>query len=329
MSLMSVLANQSRTLRATEKSTVSAVSAAAMFVTLSGWTSAALLSRIRVASTAAVTNPTITILSDAAGYRAAITADKSKFILAQRTATVSALTYFEIDFDEAYVEDALRAGCLYVMISAGSAFTTGTVFTVTAEGRAQQPSTRTDSDRTGVRLDKSFRVLRTDGATNLTSDITKGLLNNSDPYTIGGANESLRLDFLSATSDVVYVGSVDPITALAFILPDVSKQAATNGLTLDYWNGTAWTTATFLDNTSDGQTSPSTMSYSGTVAIPAISAWRKSQLSIDPMKIMADSIDAGTSYAMGSFVNPSRYWLRIKMASQSAPLKVVSLRPLY
>ena len=321
MSQYAGIVNPKKALRETVATTATAASASEIYVTIP-WPAFSTVERIVVASTQSFSNMVIEALTDAAAYRAAAGSAKPTYVTGRVVQAGSATTWY--DFTSNFqTEDAQRAGYLYLRISLSSGtFTTGAVLTVTAEGFARLPVSINDMDRPAWKKDPQFKVLRFTTGAAVAEDLTAETGYNLQPLQIGQGPT-----VLASTSDTLYIGSDQTFDALEFIIYSGAQPAA-SVFNFAYWNG-SWSSFTPLDNTSDGQGTPSRFSYSGTIGLPSLSGWTPRQIDEDPLKIMMDQIIAGTRQPMGMAFNPDRYWIRVVPATITGTLKFSAIRTLY
>ena len=144
-------------------------------------------------------------------------------------------------------------------------------------------------------------------------DVTQPLTNR------GGENAS-QASF-SDGNDYIYVGSSEKINHWDFNLTTPSTINTT--LTMEYWNGTTWSSSntSLVDNTSTGNSD--TMKFSGLVEVKGTwqTAWIPTILEgtsprpLDPLTTLHNSINAGTMRMALTPPNPPRYWVRFKVGS--------------
>jgi len=322
MSLYSALSNQNTTVVVTANTTACDGASTAFYLTLGSWPNFSQVDRILLmSSTGTLGNPTIEILNNGAAYRADTT--KKERIL-DSASGVAASGKAVIEFNGNFIEDELRTNCLHLRISFGAAPAAGVTFNVRVEGKRLQTIKVDDAGDTGFKADRTARILRQPTSGNAI-DITTELLQNGNPYGIGGNSNSLSHIALVSDSEFLYVGSAKTFKGV-MVNPHTSwSQPAGVTLTAQYWNGTTWTALTVQNNTSDGQAAESTFSYPGTINWTAPAAWRRTQISTDPLKVLMDDIIAGNAYPL-AVTNPDRYWVRFAMTGSSAPFRAVSLR---
>ena len=326
MSIVSALDNSNRTLRLTEVSASTASGASHIYVTIPMWPPFATLTRIFVSANNTYSNLTAAVLTDGAAFRAGTAAPIGS---PQATATDSASGVANSVFSMggAYVEDAQRVGYLYVMLSTTGAFTTGTVFTVTAEGHAALAETRAANETAQGIYDPSWRVLYLPSGASSAQDRTLPAMRNGNPFVQGPTDASESFLALSAPGDTLYIGSSRRFTRFNVLCPKYAHQPSGAVLTAQVWDGNTWATGTILDNTSDGATAPSSFSYSGVMSLVTPTAWALTDVVTDPLYILQQGVYAGTQPPT-ICTNPRRYWLSLRLSSVSPALKLVGLQPL-
>jgi hypothetical protein len=284
-----------------------------VYVSLGPWPRSSFVERIIISANNNISSLTATVLTDAALYRAASSANKPLYIAGSATGNM-ANNMLVLDLAECFVEDARNAGVLHLRLSASS-ITTGTVFTVRVEGKRGFPTSYERADGTGIAGDRSLRILHGDSGGTVT-DITRALIGN------GGKNLSLN-----NPNDYVYVGSAKRRDKWLFEL--ITASTDTNStLTAEVWNGSAWVAAdTVLDNTSDGMAAPGSFRYNGVIAITA-SAWVPTQVTGDPLNNLIDDVQDGTTQPPTLLSNPDRFWVRFKVNITTGEVKFASIRPL-
>lgn len=318
MSIVSALDNQNRVIRVQQSSTATAASATSIYITLNGWPSWATLSRLLISANNNFGSVTATVFTDGALYRAS---SNGQYVQAQKVDTTTGVNFLLLDMGGVYVEDGSHANLLCVRLTSTSPFVAGTIFSVTAEGRRSEPATRLDNERTHEPLDQSWRVLMVP-ASGTTLDVTDGMLGNSDPY------RAFPNAILSTGTDHIYIGSARIFARILARISTASQQPAGNPLTSEYWNGTTWSPLTVADNTSDGQATASTLSYSGAISFTSPADWSPIRINTDPVTVMAAAITAGTLSPIGFLTDPARFWVRISVPALASPVYAASLSPL-
>jgi len=216
-----------------------------------------------------------------------------------------------------------HSDCFNIAASMAGPIPSGGKFTFEIEYTPLQEFKYPYSDETPIVKNTHFRVLRQPSAGNAT-DLTVDASQNFNPYGLGADNNSLSFLALNATTDNLYIGSTKKFSRI-LIHPHASNYIGAGiSLTVEYWNGSSWVAVPFLwDNTSDQQGTPSTMSYAGTVEFAAGANWTPYKLSTDPMTVYENDILAGNAYPPGMMVHPDRYYVRLRIGSLAAPLRLV------
>lgn len=279
-------------------------------------------------STAAIN---LTILNDGAGWRDASGDDaKAPYIVSTASANfATGMAVFTFS-GGLYYEDAFRTNCLYLNF-ANNSFTAADSFTVIIEGVQMAPYATADYDSTPFAYDNTWRILRVD-ANNVCTDLTQQLRRNGNPYGIGSTidNSESFLTF-DTSSDYLYIGSEKPWSEAMFYVPTYSQN--NTAVTFAYYNGSTWVTKTDIqDNTSNAMNTASSLSYSGVIKVEAWTSAVPTTLSFDPLTVLQTDYD---NFALniprpgGFFINPKRYWLRMKFSSITpGDLKLVGILPL-
>lgn len=320
MSIYAGIVNARKSLRSTVTSPPTLALATNVYVTVP-WPAYSTIEKITLSSNETFDGVTLTVLSDGAAYRAANTDDSQQYILGQASQSGGGNQWYQFDCNFQAV-DAYRAGYAYININALS-MTTGSTFRVTLDGYARIPSDLEGIDYSPYKNDKNFRALKLTSGDTKATDLTAMLAWNSTPTEFGTAPICFN-----TTSDTMYFGSDKSFSALEFQI--YSGAQTTGQFTWQYYRAdtATWTTFTPIDNTSDGQSTPSEFNYSGTLALPTLTGWGPAQLSTDPFKQMLDEIIAGTRLPMGMSHNPSRYWIRATPTTLNGTLKLGFARTL-
>jgi len=273
----------------------------------------------------------MTILNDGAGWSAAANdTAKAPFIVGASSANMANRIASYSFTDGLYYEDNYRTNCLYVNF-ANSSFAEGDTFTVTVEGTQMAPYKLEHVDTTPFIGDNTWRVLRVD-SNNVCTDLTQQLTRNGNPYGIGSTIEnSESFVAFDTNADYLYIGSARPWSSAMFYVPSYSANS-TPVTFAQFAGGTTWTTVTTVqDNTSAGMTTSSSLSYSGVIKVTSWTSAVPTKLSFDPMTVLQTSYDDFTLNIPrpgGFFMNPERYWLRMKFASITpSDLKLVGIVP--
>jgi len=211
MSYITAIENQNRVIRSRGVSTATQADATEIYATLNDWPVRATLDRVRVTANQSFSDLTISALTDGAGYRAAVGADKSPFIIDQINDSSDDSTRSVVDFGGIYIENQFDTKHLHLMISA-AAIAEGTVFTIVAEGHEELPRTRIDGPHSGTGFDRTFCVLRAPAASDAI-DMTAEAMRNKNPYGLFAG----FVAFADAT-DYLYVGKARSWSTLSLQL---------------------------------------------------------------------------------------------------------------
>jgi len=331
-SAFSYLDNQNKKFKTTVSVPGYQTSATSWMVTVHPVPSFCQIEKITLAASAAPSSAAtnLTVLNDGAGWRAA--ADdtaKAPFIVSASSANMANRIASFTFSNGLYYEDAYRTNCLYLNF-ANNSFAEGNTFTVTVEGTQMAPYKLEHVDTTPFQGDNTWRVLRVD-ANNVCTDLTQQLTRNGNPYGLGsnlGNSESFMA--FDTAADYLYIGSTRPWSNAMFYVPSYS--ANSTPVTFAQYNGTSWSTVTSVqDNTSAGMTTSSSLSYSGVMKVTSWTTAVMTTLSFDPLTVLQTSYDDFTLNIPrpgGFFMNPKRYWLRMKFASITpSDLKLVGIVP--
>jgi hypothetical protein len=137
----------------------------------------------------------------------------------------------------------------------------------------------------------------------------------------GTGGENASQFNLAATTDYVYVGSSKKIDHWEFQVGiGLTAPASLQG---QYWNGSAWTTFTVIDDTSTGNSD--TMKFSGIVEGSGLgsSSWSpvkadfssNTLLPNDPLTVQQNRIIAGGYPIVVLPPNAERYWVRFNLSA--------------
>lgn len=300
MSAYLALLNQNKVLEA--KGITTAVTGASneIYITLGPWSNYATLNRIVVLASTSMSSLEVDVLSDAAQYRA----NGNAYLVTQLTSTTTG-TFFEFNDIGVMVHDINRDSVLHLRLHATS-LPTGATFTVLAQGTPRVSTKLDDVDTSIFRTDPNYKVLLLPSGATVATDVTALFKGNAWQ----GANNTTVVGF-NNVADAIYIGSTTPFVNLRAQVNTNSLQVAGKQFLFKYWNG-AWANSNALDNTSDGQATPSNFSYpTGVIEIPSHADWATSQLSFDPYVIMMNAITSGTAAPIGMSYNPARYWMQI------------------
>lgn len=227
-------------------------------------------------------------------------------------------TFFNLN-PGVFVEDLYSRPWLHVKANLASAVTSGTYF-CNAYGRKSVPtSTYLANDGTQIQTSDNYRVLvgrlQTGGTGGTIFDVT-GVATRR-----GGENAG-EFGF-RAREDYIYVGNKTKVDHWEFIV----KTPTYGGTAMSgqYWNGSAWTNFTVLDNTSYGIGSTGSLRYSGIIEGSGLGAsnWAPTVLDTalnaalpnDPLTVQYKAIKAGTALPQYLPPNPERFWVRFRLSN--------------
>jgi hypothetical protein len=312
MNYIQSIINQNSVISKVASAPASLAGATEVYISIGGWPKSSTVDRIILSANNSIANVTVTVLTDSALYRAASATNKPLYIAGSASGSM-ANNMLVLDLSECFVEDVRNVGVLHLRISAAS-ITTGTVFTVRAEGKRSFPTTANRGDSTGIARDLSFKVVHEDSGTGALTDITSAMtLHGGENFPLNNAN------------DYVYVGSEKPQNKWLFEFSTVST-GSNSALTAEVWNGSAWVVAgSVLDNTSDGMSSPGSFRFDGVVLINA-ATWVKRQIN-DSINDIINDVTNGNTQPPTLLSNPLRFWARFKINITSGEARFQSIRP--
>jgi hypothetical protein len=226
---------------------------------------------------------------------------------------------YSVNNDGAYVNNLYGRPFLNVLVYTTNAVSNPHMYCQVI-GKKALPDNIINSDSTSIEKDKTYRVLMVKDQVGL-GGTDKFIYDITSAVTGKGGENASRAGFAS-TFDYLYVGSSKQLDHWEF---NLSSVGATNAsLTVQYWNGTTWSSTgmTILDETSCiGNDS---LRYSGIIenkGLPAMSTlWTKTRLTgtglslpLDPVTYMKNQIVAGNLPPMTIVSDPERYWVRFKV----------------
>jgi hypothetical protein len=190
---------------------------------------------------------------------------------------------------------------------------------VIATGKKALPLDYPRSDNQGIEKIDDYRVLI--GKAQTGTGGTAGTIYDVTGLAKGSGGENASQFNLTATTDYIYVGSKKKIDHWEFQV-GIGLTAPAN-LQGQYWNGSAWTTFTTIDDTSTGNSD--TFKFSGIVEGSGLgsSAWspikfdysQNTLLPNDPLTVQQNRIIAGGYPIVVLPPNPERYWVRFNLSS--------------
>ena len=192
---------------------------------------------------------------------------------------------------------------------------------ITAVGKKALPLDYPRSDNQGIEVLSDYRVLV--GKAQTGTGGTAGTIYDVTGLAKGTGGENSSQFNLTATTDYIYIGSKKPVDHWEFQV-GIGLTAPAN-LQGQYWNGSAWTTFTVIDDTSTGNSD--TMKFSGIVEGSGLasSSWlpvkadfsANTLLPNDPLTVQQNRIISGGYPIVVLPENPERYWTRFNLSSVS------------
>jgi len=215
-----------------------------------------------------------------------------------------------------YVSNLYNRPYLHILIET-SASQTNITWYVDVHGKKASPAKASFGEATNVIKDPSYRVLAGKGQSGAGG--TGGTIYDVTLPMTNKGNTNAEFCNFTAANDYIYVGSTTPERHWEFGITTPAVTATT--LTVEYWNGTTWSTTsvTLLDNTSSGNSN--TMKYSGIVEIRSavLPLWKPTQMDgtspkpLDPLNTLIANVVAGTARPQRFPNNPDKYWVRFKV----------------
>jgi hypothetical protein len=215
-----------------------------------------------------------------------------------------------------FVANLYNRPYLHIMCETGTAQTNITWY-LDVHGKKASPAKATFGEATNIIKDPSYRVLAGKGQSGAGG--TGGTIYDVTLPMTNKGNTNAEFCNFTAANDYIYVGSTNPERHWEFGITTPAVTATT--LTVEYWNGTTWSTTsvTLLDNTSSGNSN--TMKYSGTLEIRSavLPLWKTTQMDgtspkpLDPLNTLIANVTAGTVRPQRFPNNPDKYWVRFKV----------------
>ena len=288
------------------------------------WHPQSTIDEIRVTNIAgtAFTITALNILNTGAHYRNSTTDGKSHVILRDGTdknATAAEAYWAGYQFNPPIYHDNLYDRPYLNLIISFTEAKNNIPLRITATGKKAAPTSYVKADSTGVEKIDDYRVLV--GKLQTGTGGTAGTIYDVTGLAKGSGGENASQFNLSATTDYIYVGSKKKIDHWEFQV-GIGLTAGAN-LQGQYWNGSAWTTFTAIDDTSTGNSD--TFKFSGIVEGSGLgsSAWspvkfdfsQNTLLPNDPLTVQQNRIIAGGYPILVLPPNPERYWVRFNVSS--------------
>jgi hypothetical protein len=288
------------------------------------WHPQSTIDEIRVTNTAGIafTITAINILNTGAHYRNSTTDGKSHVILRDGTdknATAAEAYWAGYQFNPPIFHDNLYDRPYLNLIVSFTESKTSIPLRITAIGKKAVSNSYQKADAQGLEVLNDYRVLI--GKAQTGTGGTAGTIYDVTGLAKGTGGENASQFNLSATTDYVYIGSSKKIDHWEFQV-GIGLTAPAN-LQGQYWNGTAWTTFTAIDDTSTGNSD--TMKFSGIVEGSGLgsSSWvavkadfsANTLLPNDPLTVQQNRIIAGGYPIVVLPPNPERYWTRFNLSA--------------
>jgi len=190
---------------------------------------------------------------------------------------------------------------------------------IMATGKKALPLEYSRADNQGLEVLKDYRVLV--GKAQSGTGGTGGTIYDVTGIAKGSGGENSSQFNLSATNDYIYVGSKKKVDHWEFQV-GIGLTAPAN-LLGQYWDGSAWSSFTTIDDTSTGNSD--TLKFSGIVEGSGLgsSAWSpvkfdyslNTLLPNDPLTVQQNRIISGGYPIVVLPPNPERYWVRFNLSS--------------
>lgn len=234
------------------------------------------------------------------------------------TTTLDASTNYWGTYDltpGVYVDELYNRPFVYVKIITSAAVTSA--FSVSLIGRKAWPSVVDDSERTGVVVDKNYRVIM--GRNQTGNGGTGGQIYDiTGPMCKRGGDNTVQAS-IASTYDYVYVGTTRQCDTFEFNLSGTATSTAP--LVMQYWNGSTWssTSVVALDNTSTGN--GDAFRFSGIIesrdalTINPTILTGSLPLPTDPLYTLQQSMLNGQTQPVNTPANPARYWWRFGLGA--------------
>jgi hypothetical protein len=278
--------------------------------------------RITSVSGTAFTVNMISIVDMGAHYRNSSTDGKGRLIYrstASTGATANDGYMARWNFNPAiYHENLYNRPYLDIIFSFSEAKTNMNL-RVSATGKKAVSIKYPKTDNQGIEILNDYRVLV--GKAQTGTGGTAGTIYDVTGLAKGTGGENSSQFNLNATSDYVYIGSRKKVDHWEFQV-GIGLTAPAN-LQGQYWNGSAWSTFTVIDETSTGNSD--TMKFSGVVEGSGLgsSSWApvtadfsaNTLLPNDPLTVQQNNLIAGAYPIVVLPPNPERFWVRFNLSA--------------
>ena len=306
------------------RSSVGFTATGSLFYATLPWHSQSTIDEIRITNTAgtAFTITNLVIVNSGAHYRNNSTDGKGHIIYRDPTdknATSNEGFWASYSFSTAIFHENLYDRPFLNILVNLSESKTNYPMKITATGKKAVSTSYLKADFQGLESIDDYRVLI--GKAQTGTGGTAGTIYDVTGLAKGTGGENASQFNLTATTDYVYVGSRKKIDHWEFQV-GIGLTAPAN-LQGQYWNGTAWTSFTVLDDTSTGNSD--TMKFSGIVEGSGLgsSSWApikadfsaNTLLPNDPLTVQQNRIIAGGYPIVVLPPNPERYWTRFNLSA--------------
>jgi hypothetical protein len=306
------------------RSSVGFTATGSLFYATLPWHSQSTIDEIRITNTAgtAFTITNLVIVNSGAHYRNNSTDGKGHIIYRDPTdknATSNEGFWASYSFSTAIFHENLYDRPFLNILVNLSESKTNYPMKITATGKKAVSTSYLKADFQGLESIDDYRVLI--GKAQTGTGGTAGTIYDVTGLAKGTGGENASQFNLTATTDYVYVGSRKKIDHWEFQV-GIGLTAPAN-LQGQYWNGTAWTSFTVVDDTSTGNSD--TMKFSGIVEGSGLgsSSWApikadfsaNTLLPNDPLTVQQNRIIAGGYPIVVLPPNPERYWTRFNLSA--------------
>jgi hypothetical protein len=306
------------------RSSVGFTATGSLFYATLPWHPQSTIDEIRITNTAgtAFTITNLVIVNSGAHYRNSSTDGKGHIIYrdpSDKNATSNEGFWASYSFNTAIFHENLYDRPFLNILVNLSESKTSYPMKITATGKKAVSTSYLKADNQGLEVLNDYRVLI--GKAQSGTGGTAGTIYDVTGLAKGTGGENASQFNLAATTDYVYVGSSKKIDHWEFQV-GIGLTAPAN-LQGQYWNGTAWSTFTAVDDTSTGNSD--TMKFSGIVEGSGLgsSSWvpvkadfsANTLLPNDPLTVQQNRIIAGGYPIVVLPPNPERYWTRFNLSA--------------
>jgi hypothetical protein len=288
------------------------------------WHPQSTIDEIRVTNTSGIafTITALNILDAGAHYRNSTTDGKAHVIYRDPTdknAILNEAYWTSYELNPPIYHDNLYDRPYLNLVVSLSESKTNLPLRITATGKKALPSSYLKADNIGLEVLNDYRVLLARAQTGTGG--TDGTIYDVTGLAKGTGGENASQFNLTAANDYIYIGSRKKVDHWDFQVG--TGLTAPASLLGQYWNGSAWTSFTVLDDTSTGNSD--TFKFSGVVEGSGLgsSAWvpvkadfsANTLLPNDPLTVQQNRIIAGGYPIVVLPPNPERYWVRFNLSA--------------